>query len=134
MYSSNLSNVGIVVNGKQSSIPASTGQYIILKNSTIENRPDGLYTAEKTIQANTDIDESYLSTAILNGGLNNILAKIGEVIKVKTVYESCESLYETQTKQHDPNDPNDTENHIPKITPTVDPGYKYLTWLRTGFT
>ncbi len=69
-------SLGIVVNGKQAAVSATTGQYVILKNSTIVDSgtdmlPDGLYTAAKAISANTDIDKTYL-TAVSGGGLNSL--------------------------------------------------------------
>jgi hypothetical protein len=66
------SDIGIVVNGNKTGvgITAAIGQYVILKNSTITGKDDGLYTAEKAIPANTVIDGTYLSTAVSGGGLN----------------------------------------------------------------
>lgn len=70
-------DIGVVVNGNKtkSGVTAAVGQYVILKNSTISNRVDGLYTAAKAIPANTAIDASYL-TAVSGGGLNALNAKI----------------------------------------------------------
>ena len=72
--------LGIVVDGNQSAVAASTGQFIILKNSSIVDSgdvmlADGLYTATKAIPANTTIDKTYL-TADANGGLNALNSKI----------------------------------------------------------
>lgn len=67
--------VGIVCNGKRCATSASTGQYVILQNSSIPGRNDGLYTAAKAIPANTDLDSSYL-TAVSGGGLNALNNKI----------------------------------------------------------
>jgi len=61
--------VGIVCNGKKTSQAAAIGQYVILKNSTISGCADGLYTAKKTIPANTNIDSTYLQS-VSGGGLN----------------------------------------------------------------
>lgn len=72
----NLQNeIGIVCTGNTCAISASTGQYVVLKNSTISGRADGLYTAAKTIPANTEIDSTYL-TAVSNGGLNNLKGQV----------------------------------------------------------
>ena len=67
--------IGIVVDGDTSSLSASIGQYVILKNSTIMGKTDGLYTAAKAITANTAIDDTYLQgdsqgNPINGGGLN----------------------------------------------------------------
>lgn len=67
--------IGIVCTGNTCAISASTGQYVVLKNSTISGRADGLYTAAKTIPANTEIDSTYL-TAVSNGGLNNLKGQV----------------------------------------------------------
>lgn len=72
----NLQNeIGIVCTGNSCAISASTGQYVVLKNSTISGRADGLYTAAKTIPANTEIDSTYL-TAVSSGGLNDLKGKV----------------------------------------------------------
>lgn len=67
--------IGIVCTGNTCAISASTGQYVVLKNSTISGRADGLYTAAKTIPANTEIDSTYL-TPVSNGGLNDLKGKV----------------------------------------------------------
>lgn len=63
--------IGIVVDGNKAASAAAIGKFVVLKNSTISGRADGLYTAAKAISANTAIDNTYL-TAISNGGLNNL--------------------------------------------------------------
>lgn len=68
---------GIVVNGNKAALSAATGQFVILKNSTISGRADGLYTAAKPIPANTAINNTYL-TAVTGGGLNALLGQIPE--------------------------------------------------------
>lgn len=65
------SDYGIVVDGNKSASSASTGQYVILQNSTISGKSDGLYKAAKAIPADTVIDGTYL-TATTNGGLNDL--------------------------------------------------------------
>jgi hypothetical protein len=62
-------DLGIVVNGNKAALSAAIGQFVVLKNSTISGRSDGLYTAAKAIPANTAIDSTYL-TAVSGGGLN----------------------------------------------------------------
>lgn len=68
---------GIVVNGNKAALSAAIGQFVILKNSTIPGRSDGLYTAAKAIPANTAINSTYL-TAVTDGGLNALLGQIPE--------------------------------------------------------
>lgn len=67
--------LGIIVDGNKAAVSATTGQYIILRNSTITGKTDGLYTAAKSIPANTAIDGTYL-TAVSGGGLNALNGKI----------------------------------------------------------
>ena len=62
-------SIGRVVNGNTSTTGASQGQYVVLLNSTISGRADGLYTAAQAIPANTAITSAYL-TASSTGGLN----------------------------------------------------------------
>ena len=62
--------IAIVVNGKRATTSATTGQFVLLVNSTISGKTDGMYTASKPIPANTDIDGTYLA-AVTNGALNN---------------------------------------------------------------
>ena len=97
-------DIGVVVNGNKtkSGVTAAVGQYVILKNSTISNRVDGLYTAAKAIPANTAIDASYL-TAVSGGGLNALNSKINTEISNKSYYfgtvtgstisDMCSALY-----------------------------------------
>lgn len=66
---------GIVVNGNKAALSAATGQFVVLKNSTISGRADGLYTAAKPIPANTAINNTYL-TAVASGGLNALFSAI----------------------------------------------------------
>jgi hypothetical protein len=67
--------LGIVVDGKQAAVAVAVGQFVILKNSEIEDCDDGLYTAAKAITANTDIDSTYL-TAVPGGGLNALYGNL----------------------------------------------------------
>lgn len=63
----------VVVEGSQASVAASAGEYVIVRNSTISGVTDGLYKATKNIQANTDIDDSYLSSDGMSNGVANAL-------------------------------------------------------------
>jgi hypothetical protein len=68
--------LGIVINGNSTPVGASVGQYVIVKNSTISDIADGLYTAALPIPANTAIDDTYL-TAVSEGGLNDLIIESG---------------------------------------------------------
>lgn len=76
--------LGIIVDGNKAAVSATTGQYIILRNSTITGKTDGLYTAAKSIPANTAIDGTYL-TAVSGGGLNALNSNIQNLIKTETI-------------------------------------------------
>ena len=71
----NIDEIGIVVNGNSSTQGADIGQYVILRNSTIPYRADGLYRAAKPIPANTAIDWSYIGS-VDGGGLNSLNARM----------------------------------------------------------
>ena len=75
VLANNQNALGIIVDGNKAAVSATTGQYIILRNSTITGKTDGLYTAAKSIPANTAIDGTYL-TAVSGGGLNALNDKI----------------------------------------------------------
>lgn len=82
--------LGIIVDGNKAAVSATTGQYIILRNSTITGKTDGLYTAAKSIPANTAIDGTYL-TAVSGGGLNALnskMPKIKSFDKTETIPDS----------------------------------------------
>ena len=72
------SEIGIIVDGNKSALGASTGQYVILKNSTITGKTDGLYKAAQAIPANTAIDGSYLTA--VSGGLGAEVASANSSI------------------------------------------------------
>ena len=89
--------IGIVVNGNITNHVggASIGQYVILKNSTITGKADGLYTAAKVIPANTAIDGTYLSgdsqgNPISGGGLNDLVS-MQDVIRINEPFEIVNS-------------------------------------------
>lgn len=64
--------VAPIINGKQCALGAASGDYVLLRNSTITGKSDGAYIATKAIPANTDIDSTYLGNAI-TGGISNSL-------------------------------------------------------------
>ena len=67
-----MSQLGIIIEGNSTSIDASVGQYVIVKNSTISGIMDGLYTAAQAISSNIAIDSNYLSNKVDDGGLNDL--------------------------------------------------------------
>ena len=76
--------VAPIINGKRCSLGAASGEYVLLRNSTIAGKTDGAYQAAKAIPANTDLDSTYLGSAItgglvneLNSNLTNKMTKIG---------------------------------------------------------
>ena len=79
--------IGIVVNGNKSAVAATTGQYVILRNSTITGKTDGLYTAAQAIPANTAIDGTYL-TEVSGGGLNALGSAVNT--KITTIHPTTE--------------------------------------------
>jgi len=64
-------DVAIVINGNKTTHTggAAAGQFVLVRNSTITDITDGLYTAAQAIPANTVIDKTYL-TSVSGGGLN----------------------------------------------------------------
>lgn len=76
--------LGIIVDGNKAAVSATTGQYIILRNSTITGKTDGLYTAAKSIPANTAIDGTYL-TAVSGGGLNALNGNLSALLEGNSI-------------------------------------------------
>lgn len=79
--------IGIVVDGDKAATNVTLDQFVILKNSTISSRADGLYTAAKPIPANTAIDKTYL-TAVTGGGLNALTSKYDTVDTASITWDS----------------------------------------------
>lgn len=78
-------DMAIIVSGNQTSHTggAAAGQFVLVRNSTITDITDGLYTAAQAIPANTTIDKTYL-TAVSGGALNALNSKLGKQIKSET--------------------------------------------------
>ena len=64
-------DVAYVVDHKQSATSIPQGKFVILRNSTITGKTDGLYIAANAIAANTDVSGSDL-TDVSGGGLNYV--------------------------------------------------------------
>jgi len=73
-------DVAIVINGNKTTHTggAAAGQFVLVRNSTITDITDGLYTAAQAIPANTVIDKTYL-TSVSGGGLNALNNNIAEI-------------------------------------------------------
>lgn len=67
--------IGIVITGKRPSIAVTAGQYVIVRNSTINGITDGLYTANTALSPSTDVTAANLS-AVNIGGLNSLQSQI----------------------------------------------------------
>ena len=79
--------IGIVVDGNKAATAVTLGQFVILKNTTISGKADGLYTAAKAIPANTAIDGTYL-TSVSGGGLNSLKAMVADLNAVVVSWDS----------------------------------------------
>ena len=64
--------VAPIINGKRCSLGAASGDYVLLRNSTIAGKTDGAYVATKAIPANTDLDSTYLGSPITGGLMNEL--------------------------------------------------------------
>ena len=84
--------IAIVINGSTASVNVSSGQYVVVINSTISGITDGLYKATAAVTAGTAFTSAKL-TAVSNGGFNalnsgistnttNILTTQGEIATV----------------------------------------------------
>ena len=80
-------DIAIIINGNKTTHTggAAQGDFVIVRNSTINGITEGLYTAAQAIPANTAIDSTYL-TAVDGGGLNAVSDHIENIkLKKKTV-------------------------------------------------
>ena len=64
--------VAPIINWKRCSLGAASGDYVLLRNSTIAGKTDGAYKATKAIPANTDLDSTYLGSPITGGMVNEL--------------------------------------------------------------
>lgn len=71
----NRDEIGIVVTGKTASQNVTSGQYVIVRNSTISGISDGLYIASANVSSGTAFTSANL-TAVSNGGLNSLNEQI----------------------------------------------------------
>ena len=78
--------VAPIINGKRCSLGAASGEYVLLRNSTITGKADGAYQAAKAIPANTDLDSTYLGSAITGGLVNELNNKIIEKDRIIEVH------------------------------------------------
>lgn len=88
------SSAAIIIQGDKTThaTGAAIGDYVYVLNSTIANRPDGLYKAAKAIPYNTTIDSSYL-TQLPNGGYNALNADLASLnSQIETLNSKLTSL------------------------------------------
>ena len=100
--STNITNLGkelcAVVAGKQSTTGAATGEYVIVRGSTISGISDGAYIAAKTIPANTNLDSSYFSSTGMTKGIANALnSKITSLDSKVKVIQVSSGDFDTMT-------------------------------------
>ena len=79
--------VAPIINGKRCSLGAASGDYVLLRNSTIAGKTDGAYQAAKAIPANTDLDSTYLGSAITGGIVNELNGNITKKIDKPIGYD-----------------------------------------------
>ena len=72
------SSVAIIIDGNKASVNVAKGDYVLLRNSAISGKDDGLYTAAAAVNANTAFTAANL-TAVSGGGLNALNSKIGNM-------------------------------------------------------
>lgn len=73
------SEVAIIIDGRSCTLGAVSGQYVILQNSTIAGKSDGLYTVAtgKTIPIGaTNVTADMLANPIPRGGLNHLIESV----------------------------------------------------------
>ena len=68
--------IGIVINGNKATINVASGQYVIVKNSTITGITDGLYTYSGSTKTAGNSFSSGELTAVSAGGLNSLNDKL----------------------------------------------------------
>lgn len=89
------SQIGIVVDGNSAAVNVASGQYVIVKNSTITGITDGLYTysGSTTKTAGNSFTSSEL-TAVPTGGLNSLYDKLGNYEVLAIEADHSDSLVE----------------------------------------
>lgn len=80
-------DIGIVIDGKRPSMAVTSGQYVIVRNSTISGITDGLYKANATLSTSTDVTAANL-TAVTGGGLNALNDNITNLIDIIPITKS----------------------------------------------
>lgn len=90
------SSAAIIIEGNKTThaTGAAIGDYVYVLNSTIANRPDGLYKAAQAIPYNTPIDYNFL-TPLPNGGYNALnadLASLNSQVAINEVQHNIRDL------------------------------------------
>ena len=75
--------VAPIINGKRCSLGAASGEYVLLRNSTLTGKSDGAYQAAQAIPANTDLDSTYLGSPITGGIVNELNSKITQLFALQ---------------------------------------------------
>lgn len=87
-------DIGLLINGNVPENNVVKGQYVILRNSTISGKADGLYRAEASMTAGQTIDGSYLGNQITIGGLNAVIATTTmQLATIGTPYSGLSMYY-----------------------------------------
>lgn len=79
-----MGDVAIVINGSTASQNVTTGQFVMVRNSTITGITDGLYTSTSNIPSGSIFTQADL-IAETSGGLNTLFDQIANIAKVKTI-------------------------------------------------
>lgn len=82
-------DIAPVIKGNRCAVGASSGDYVLLRNSTINGKPDGAYQAAQAIPADTPIDETYLGNELSGGIANSLNGKLSN--KIQRV--QCKFIY-----------------------------------------
>ena len=80
--------VAPIINGKRCSLGAASGEYVLLRNSTIAGKTDGAYKATKAIPANTDLDSTYLGSPITGGMVNELNSNMPKYVYASVISPS----------------------------------------------
>ena len=76
-------SIGIVIDGDTADVNVTSGQYVILRNSTIAGKTDGIYTAANNVSSGTAFVSADL-TAVPKGRLNAINDHLAQFKTIKT--------------------------------------------------
>ena len=75
----NAKDIAYIINGKRPTTYVPKGDFVLLRNSTISGRADGLYTAHNALSISADVSSSDLDSTS-GGGLNSVGSYDGTVL------------------------------------------------------